>query len=289
MTTITAPTTAADGTYSPLIEVWTPEDARYWLDHPSAGQRNIAQTNVNLYRRRMASGQWRPEFHAPLCIMADGTLGNGHHRCTALAGLPDDTSIKMLVSRNVPMDVLPDMDTARPRSLAQAFGYEFPDKQADLKSIASLTGVLLATKPGDLPRVDVKADPIEAVEFATANFDRLVEVTTLAREVVNAASRARGVANITTVRSLGWLLWHTIDHPEAAPFWRAYSTSALDAKDPRARLLAYYGRHPFPRGAQSHQVTRQRMADLSGVWHAYLTGHLWKKWNGSKDTFIVPS
>lgn len=277
----------------PTLEVWTPEIARDWLTRPAAGQRSLSMVNVTLYRRRMEQGNWTPGAHAPICIMENGTLGNGNHRANALSLLPNGTEVKMLVTRNVPMDALPDMDTARPRSLAHAFGYEFHDRaEGNLKEIASLTGVLLASPPGDLPRVDRKPDPVDAVEFASAHFEKLHAVTTLAKSV--ARRDGKQVGSVATAKTLGWLLWQTWEHPETEQFWNTYATRKYGGGDPRGDLHAFYSKrlNAFAPGAMSRQVTLQRMADLTGVWNAYRADspkHKWRPWDGQRDTFPQPT
>lgn len=272
----------------PQIEVWTPEIARHWLAHPAPGQRSLFATNAALYRRRMEQGRWAPEYHAPVLIMEDGTLGNGHHRCKGMAALPDWFEVPMLVVRDVPLSVLPDVDTARPRSLAHAFGYEFPDSHGDLKAIASLTGILIASKPGRVPRVDIKPDPIEAIEFASKHLDRLIYVTSLAKAVSRKDSKL--VGGIATPRTLGWLLWHLYGHPEIEAYWNAYVARTYPSTDPRTALVSYYSLREFalPTGAMSRQVTLQRMADLAGVWHASHKKCAWKPWDTEAETFMLP-
>lgn len=276
----------------PKIEYWTPAEAREYRKRPHAGQRKVSPTAVKVYRAYIEVGRWFPRTATPFAIMADGTLGNGNNRAEAIGGLPDDhPAVPVMVIRNVTEDELLQMDSGKNRTLAHHLGYTgFTSHQNEIASIISV--VMGTMGPPNLPRVDRKPDTADAIRFADANADRLLRCAMLAKSVTSRANKQWGSAAIATTRTLGWLLFYTVDHPDAEKFWMDYATgNSLTADDPRMMLLSYYMRpaNIIPSGATSRQINLQRMADLSACWDAFTRQLPFVPWDSKAEHFVHPA
>jgi hypothetical protein len=270
------------------LERWTPAKARTARKNPSRGQRDIKAENVGLFRLLIQRDRWFPTVGAPLSFMTDGTLGNGNNRAEAIAGLPrDHPAVPVLVARNVPMEALPHFDTGQTRSLANHLGYALP-KHALLQTMASMSSVVMAYNgPPNPPRVDRRQDTVEAIDHILSNLSRYEEAAKLARDVAREDSCMEG--GVATPRTLGWLLYYTLDHPDSAEFWTRYAGRQFDAKDPRHAMTSHYAKNPIPKGAMARTVTLDRIANMAACWDSHLNGGKWKPWDGKIATFRHPT
>ncbi|AKF14620.1 hypothetical protein AVJ28_gp51 [Mycobacterium phage Baee] len=282
----------ADTLSTPQIEVWTPAEAREYRKRPHAGQRKVSPESVRLYRTYIEIGRWYPRIATPFAIMHDGTLGNGNNRAEAIASLPKNhPGVPVLVVRDVSEDELLQMDSGRNRTLAHHLAYT--GFRANQASIASIISVAMATSgPPKMPRVDVKPDTADAIRFAHQHSDTLERAAALASSVVKRANKEWGEASIATVRTLGWLLFWTGDHPDAEKFWTDYATgNGVGLGDPRTDMIKHYSRkdNKIPLGATSRGLNLQRLADLSSCWHSYLHGSKFVPWDSKAEHFIHPA
>src|SRR5262245_34658020 len=136
--------------YKVVIEYWTNVQAKEALAKAPAGQRDVDPIVVRMFRRLWDEDRWDPTIGAPICWMEDGTMGNGHHRATFIAGLPDGIEVPVLVAYDVPMAMLPYMDGGKNRTLGHHLRYAFPDESQEVcRNAASIAPIIMGyTGPG---------------------------------------------------------------------------------------------------------------------------------------------
>jgi len=130
------------------VELVTPQRARALLSHPSNKNRRLSKDAVNKYTMDMLNDAWETIPHA-ICIMADGSLGNGQH--TLHAVIASGKTLSLLVARNVPESVIAKMDVGKSRSIndiAHFYGDNFGQKKATIAKTCEYG--FAATKKGGL-------------------------------------------------------------------------------------------------------------------------------------------
>jgi hypothetical protein len=102
------------------IEMITPDRAAQLLAK-NKSNRKLHEPTVEKYARAMSIGEW---FKKPLavCIMTDGSIGNGQHTLNAIiiSGQPQP----MLVAYNVPKETIEVMDIGRKRTVSDIAAFD---------------------------------------------------------------------------------------------------------------------------------------------------------------------
>jgi len=101
--------------YARVTEI-TPEAARSFLSK-SRGNRTSRKGRVKKYASDMKAGRFYLSPHG-LCFDVEGKFIDGHHRCEAI--IEADKPVAMLVVHDVPLEVLPFLDSGLPRSARDA-------------------------------------------------------------------------------------------------------------------------------------------------------------------------
>jgi len=133
---------AADPITLQIVRGVSPSLARDWLGKNWDRNRLIRDSRVTDWEREMVAGRWRVT-HQGIAFNKDGTLIDGQHRLTALAGCPDETRVDLLVFYyTVPCDGLGVIDIGAPRSAGDGFSTEGLTSRVDGGIAASTAGML---------------------------------------------------------------------------------------------------------------------------------------------------
>ncbi len=272
------------------MEVWTNKTARAALAKSAPGQRKVDRLIVKMYRDLWDLDLWDSRIGAPMCWMEDGTLGNGHHRASFIAELPDGVEVRVLVAYRVPMRMLVYMDGGKNRTLGHHLNYSFPDRSPhQCIRVASITTIAMAYNgPGRLPRVDVRPDPHRAVSWAVQHGDRLFRAVEWAGRIKSVEEGRIGT--VMTERTIGFVLY-LLDSEEAYEFFNRLAHRDFQSRhDPRAEMTEYFGkeRNAFPRGTQGRDATIKRIANLLECWEASRLNRRWRPWDGTESGFRHP-
>lgn len=275
--------------YHVELNEWTNKDAAAARSMAPEGQRALSEQTVRMFRALWDAGRWYPSIGAPMCWMEDGSFGNGNHRAEMISRLPDGVKVPVLIAYDVEADAINYMDTGKNRTLGHHLHYAFPQESDSLcATAASISSIAIRYDGESLPRVDVKPDAHEAVEWAIAHGERLFSAASEASRIVHLEGDRAG--RVMTARTLGFVLY-AINHVDAVTFFGDLALRRFsDENDPRARMSDHYGRvrNAFPAGAQGHEVTIRRIAELFGCWDAYLRDIRWRPWDGKEGTFRHP-
>jgi hypothetical protein len=272
------------------MEMWSNATARDALAKSAPGQRKTDRLIVKMYRDLWDQGMWDSRIGAPMCWMEDGTLGNGHHRASFIAELPDGVEVPVLVSYRVPMKMLVYMDGGKNRTLGHHLNYSFPDRSPHqcVRAASIATIAMTYTGPGKLPRVDVRPDPHKAVIWAVQRGDRLFRSVVWAGRIKSAEDGRLGT--VMTERTIGFVLF-LLDSEEAYEFFNLLAQREFQSRhDPRAEMTEYFGkeRNAFARGTQGRDATLKRIANLLECWESARLGRHWRPWDGTEAGFRHP-
>lgn len=99
------------------IETITVEKAQKWLDENNTRNRNLSPKKINLYAEDMLNDRWTLS-HQGIAFYQNGELADGQHRLAAV--IKSGKTVKMMVTRGLPMKVGADIDRHRARNEADA-------------------------------------------------------------------------------------------------------------------------------------------------------------------------
>ncbi|QNL30172.1 hypothetical protein SEA_MARIOKART_45 [Gordonia phage Mariokart] len=238
-----------------------PQMARDMLSS-NTHNRRIREEHVADVRRLMLDGKW--VFNGDsIRFSEDGTMLDGQHRLTALAGLPDDhPGFVMLIIEGLPNDTQATMDQGRRRTVGD---------QLDLSHLvqhnANLVGgaarVYLGWERGYLfSRTELTN--IEIVRWAEENPD---EVTTIEGLISSSARKlkARPSLSLAVFYKL-----HQVDEDAAAVFrHRAVTGEELTAKSP---IMALRTRLENLSANSTRLPDRDAIGYMVTAWNAYRDG-----------------
>lgn len=92
----------------------TPPMAREWLKK-NTDNRPMRMSKVEGLKLAFQRGEYIAT-HQGVAFLRDGTLADGQHRLTAIAGMPDNYSVEMMVTRGLAPEAQRVMDLNTPRS-----------------------------------------------------------------------------------------------------------------------------------------------------------------------------
>lgn len=143
------------GSATVTVEQITPQIAAALLTH-NTHNRPIRAAGVARYAEAIRHGQWLPEAGTPICVGEDDVLLDGQHRLAAI--VQTETTIPMVVVRNVPAGVQDVIDTGKARTPGDALtlhGYaDGPLCAAALRYVAAYRAHRTFTKAVDLTTID---------------------------------------------------------------------------------------------------------------------------------------
>lgn len=116
---------------TPSFVTVTPEIAERWLKGNTFNRPRRSIRSAK-YGRDMAAGRWTLNNDA-VCFTSDGQLVNGQHRLQAV--VDTETSVVMLIIRNMPLDAMVNMDSGAKRTVGDALGLNGERNTALLASI----------------------------------------------------------------------------------------------------------------------------------------------------------
>jgi hypothetical protein len=113
-----------------IIDV-TPEMAHDWLSK-NPNNRNLRKTVTESYARDMAAGHWVLNGET-LKIADSGQLLDGQHRLSAV--IAADTTVPMIVVRNMPISVMPTVDAGAKRTYSDALKLQGEENTSVLAAV----------------------------------------------------------------------------------------------------------------------------------------------------------
>lgn len=122
------------------VETITPKIAREWLNASNTRNRNLSPKKVSLYADDMSKGRWTLN-HQGIAFYSNGELADGQHRLAAV--IKSGKSVKMMVTRGLPVTVGADIDRHRARNEADAIrigGLSDWMGPAEVKVVKALAG-----------------------------------------------------------------------------------------------------------------------------------------------------
>lgn len=114
-------------------EKFTPAVAKDLLEKNNHGNRPISQKRVTMYAADMKRARWKPTGET-IKFDTNGKLLDGQHRLRAV--IESNSTIEMLVARNVPIESFKIIDTGKMRSQADVLAIDGVD-HALAKTISS--------------------------------------------------------------------------------------------------------------------------------------------------------
>lgn len=107
-------------------EWFDPAKAKEWLfkadQDQDFRQRPTSLAGVRRWKNLLITSRFVHFLpNTPICVDPDGTMLNGKHRLTGLAGCPDDTQAGFIVFQNVPRWMFAFFDTNKTRTLRDVF------------------------------------------------------------------------------------------------------------------------------------------------------------------------
>lgn len=221
----------------------TPDQAARWLTG-NIVNRNLREKKVNQFASDMEQGHWTLSNDA-ICFAPDGRLLNGQHRLTAI--VRSESTILMLVARNMPPETMATMDSGSARTAADALTFS---GEVNTHALAAVGRLAILYADGRLYR-DTKVQAVShAAILEFINEDALIRHSAFvgrhARAKVDAPPSVLGVAHWIIAGAEGVAL---ADH-----YINQLSTrtgepegSAVLAVDSRLRQLRRQGAKPSAR------------------------------------------
>ena len=120
----------------------TPEMARQWLEG-NVHNRTIRDSVVHRYAEDMKTGRWGLT-HQGIAFDGDGRLIDGQHRLWAI--VESDTSVWLMVSRDVPESTQQYIDEGVPRSAVDVLKLADPDSSTSNYKMATARRMLIGTR-----------------------------------------------------------------------------------------------------------------------------------------------
>jgi hypothetical protein len=108
----------------PELTTITPALARQWLERNTTN-RTLRPNIVSAYRRAFERGEYRISTQG-IAFNVNGDLGDGQHRLTAIANMPDDFAVQMWVFWDVPLDAFDVIDQGLRRTAADVLNIGQP-------------------------------------------------------------------------------------------------------------------------------------------------------------------
>ncbi|WGY04333.1 hypothetical protein QI633_11305 [Nocardioides sp. QY071] len=212
--------------HSPDVEIVevTPQLAETWLSR-NTNNRNVRRSVIDAYARDIAAGRWRLNGET-IKFGPSGVLLDGQHRLGAV--VQADTSVPMVVVRNLSDDVMSTVDTGAKRSYADALKLAGEENTTTLAAVVRRAVMWergMRTNTGA-----IKPTALEMDDF----LDRTPEIRASADLASRLASRERLPASVI---GLCHFLFSKID-PDAATtfFLRVADGDGIPATDPIAVL-----------------------------------------------------
>lgn len=241
-----------------LINV-TPDLAASWLNGNTVN-RKIREAAVNQYASDMIAGRWTLTNDA-ICFSPEGLLLNGQHRLNAVVAA--DETVAMLVMRNVPVEVMGNMDAGIKRTGSDFFGFH---GETNTAALASALKLALLYTDGRIYK-DRKVQSVSNGEMQ----DFLAENPEIRDSVVWIYANARTVDLSPTVKIVGhWLFSAASTREQADTFFELLATRiGLPKGSP---ILALDSRIREMRRFKTRLNHREELSLLVKAWNYWRTG-----------------
>lgn len=213
-------------TKQPTVEILdvTPAMAEDWLSH-NPSNRNLRRRVIDAYARDMLAGHWVLNGET-VKIAIDGRLLDGQHRLNAV--MQAATAARMIVVRDLPVDVMPTVDAGAKRTYSDALKLQ---GEENTSTLAAVTRRAVMWARGQRTNAgNITPTPLEMNEFLDAN-PRLRTSADLASKLAS-----RSLLPSSVVGLCHWL-FSDLD-PDAASWFlaRLADGDGLAADDPIAVL-----------------------------------------------------
>lgn len=259
------------------IENITPEEAASMLKRNHVN-RNPREGLVLAYRKDMEAGRWVMTGE-PIQFGKDGSLLNGQHRLTALAGSSVVDGINFVVVRDLEESAQLLMDKGAPRSIADMIKLEHGAVKnvAVVSSISRWLSVAPLPGPDFGPRLKGKVSAAMALE----TFRQKGE------QIMRAAEKGVHLCNTTlaispTALGYTWFQFEKVDVEDCQRFFYAFQELAFNLQgDPRKAA--------YTRIIKMMAEPDAKAGNWTSVAHVSVLTRAWNAWRGGEqvDSIMV--
>lgn len=280
--TIVQPAITSNGHDEPVFELVdvTPDLAAEWLVH-NTHNRSLKRLAIARFASDMKNGDWR--FNGePIRFAIDGTLIDGQNRLHAI--IESGCTVRMLVARNLPMEVQETTDTGTARKLPDILALR---GEVNSSSLAALVRRVHGWKNGRRRSLGSGQDTSHLAMIRTLEeHPELRDLLQPSRTVADNCGMPASVVGIA------WWVFQQIDYEDAGFFFaRLGDGQGLLKGDPIYELRRTVQETKSNRGERNQTWL---LAITIKAWNAYRNGekvslYRWRPGGAKPEQFPEPS
>jgi len=244
------------------FEEVTPKLAGDWLEL-NKGNRTMKEGKIDAFARDMRAGNFMTT-HQGVCFNDRGELIDGQHRLMAI--IRSNTPVVMQITRGLPDEIKPAIDTGTKRSVADTLRIQGYENRAVLGAVARMA--MLYEQESPISTYSRAVTVAEIVDFIHKHEDRMVEATKVAQRTYT------HLAAPTSVIGTAFDIFAQIDREAAELFFDDITGLRLGGEgDPRVTLVRRLGNIQRDRERISPPLV---LSMFIRAWNAWRTGQTLK-------------